>query len=58
MDDDQQGEYNDPADLEQLLQQLAQGMELDLRPDDEQDYESTEEVGLPRRLQAGASPSS
>ena len=42
--DDEQGEYTDPADLEQLLQQLAQGMELELRPDDEQDYESTEEV--------------
>ncbi len=44
MDDDQEEEYADPPDLDQLLQQLAQGMELELRPGDEQDYESTEDV--------------
>ena len=44
MNDDQSEEYADPDDMESLLQQIAQGMEMELRPDGEQDYESTEEV--------------
>ena len=44
MGDDQQEEYADPDDMESLLQQIAQGMEMQVRPDGEQEYESTDEV--------------
>ena len=44
MGDDQQEEYVDPDDMESLLQQIAQGMEMQVRPDGEQEYESTDEV--------------
>ena len=44
MGDDQQEEYTDPDDMESLLQQIAQGMEMQVRPDGEQEYESTDEV--------------
>ena len=44
MGDDQQEEYADPDDMESLLQQIAQGMEMQARPDGEQEYESTDEV--------------
>ena len=44
MGDDQQEEYVDPEDMESLLQQIAQGMEMQVRPDGEQEYESTDEV--------------
>ncbi len=44
MDDDASDEYADPEDMESLLQQIAQGMEMQMRPDGEQEYESTEEV--------------
>ncbi len=44
MSDDMQEDYMDPDDMESLLQQIAQGMEMQVRPDGEQDYESTEEV--------------
>lgn len=42
--EEQQEEYTDPDEMEQLLAQLAEGMELELRPDSESDYESSEEV--------------
>lgn len=42
--DDGQEEYADPPELEKLLKQLAEGMELELRPGDEENYESTENV--------------
>ena len=42
--EEQQEEYTDPDEMEQLLQQLAEGMEMELRPDGESDYESSEEV--------------
>ena len=44
MSDESQDDYVDPDDMESLLQQIAQGMEMQVRPDGEQDYESTEEV--------------
>ena len=44
VDDDQEEEYTDPDDMEQLLQQMAMGMDMELRPEGEQDYESSEEV--------------
>ncbi len=44
MSDDMEEDYMDPDDMESLLQQMAQGMEMQVRPDGEQDYESTEEV--------------
>ena len=37
--EEQQEEYTDPDEMEQLLQQLAEGMEMELRPDGESDYE-------------------
>ena len=42
--DEEEDEYTDPDDMEQLLQQMAQGMELEMRPDGEEEYESTQEV--------------
>jgi nitric oxide reductase activation protein len=42
--EEQEEEYTDPDEMEQLLQQMAEGMELELRPDGESDYESSEEV--------------
>ena len=44
VDDDQEEEYTDPDDMEQLLQQMSMGMDMELRPEGEQDYESSEEV--------------
>ena len=44
VDEDQQDEYMDPDDMEQLLQQIAQGMELELRGADEEEYDSSQEV--------------
>ncbi len=44
MSEDMEEEYVDPDEMESLLQQIAQGMEMQVRPDGEQDYESTEEV--------------
>ncbi len=44
VDDDQEEEYLDPEDLQQLFQQMAAGMEMELRPEGEQDYDSSEEV--------------
>ena len=40
--DDEQ--CTDPDDMEMLLQQMAQGMEMELRPEDEEEYDSTQEV--------------
>ena len=44
MSEDMEEDYMDPDDMESLLQQIAQGMEMQVRPDGEQDYESTDEV--------------
>ena len=44
MTDEMEEEYVDPDEMESLLQQIAQGMEMQMRPDGEQDYEATEEV--------------
>lgn len=44
MTDDMEEEYIDPDEMESLLQQIAQGMEMQMRPEGEQDYESSEEV--------------
>ena len=38
------GEYADPDDMEQLIQQMAQGMDMELRPEGEEEYESSQEV--------------
>ncbi len=43
-EEDQDEEYSDPDDMEQLLQQMAMGMDMEFRPDSEQEYESSEEV--------------
>ncbi len=44
VDNDQEEEYTDPDDMQDLLQQMAMGMEMEIRPEGEQDYESSEEV--------------
>ena len=44
MTEDMEEDYIDPDEMESLLQQIAQGMEMQVRPDGEQDYESSEEV--------------
>ena len=41
---EEEEEYADPEGLEELLQQIAAGMELELRPEGEEEYDSTEEV--------------
>ena len=43
-EEDQDEEYSDSDDMEQLLQQMAMGMDMEFRPDGEQEYESSEEV--------------
>ena len=43
VDEDEEG-YTDPEDMEQWLQQMAQGMELELRPEGEEEYDSVQEV--------------
>ena len=44
MSEDMEDDYIDPDDMESLLQQIAQGMEMEVRPEGEQDYEPSEEV--------------
>ena len=44
VDEEQEEEYADPEDLQDLFQQMAMGMEMELRPEGEQDYDSSEEV--------------
>ena len=44
IDDQQEEDYMDPEDMEQLLQQMAMGMDMEMRPEGEEDYESTQEV--------------
>ena len=44
VDENQNEEYSDPDDLQQLFQEMAMGMEMELRPEGEQDYDSSEEV--------------
>ena len=43
-EEDQEEEYSDPDDMQDLLQQMAMGMDMEFRPDSEQEYESSEEV--------------
>ena len=43
-EEDQDEEYTDPDDMQQLIQQMAMGMDMEFRPDGEQEYESSEEV--------------
>ena len=42
--DEDDEEYLDESDMEQLLQQIAQGMEMELRSEGEEEYDSVEEV--------------
>jgi hypothetical protein len=42
VDDDE--EYTDSEEMEQLLQQLAQGADVETRPEGEEEYDSSEEV--------------
>ncbi len=44
MDEQEQEEYMDPEDMEELLQQMAMGMDLQLRPEGEEEYESIQDV--------------
>ena len=41
---EEEGDYTDPDDMEQMLQQMALGMEMELRPDGEQEYDPSQEV--------------
>ncbi len=43
-EDEDEEEYVDPEDMENLLQQIGMGMEMELRPEGEEEYESTQEV--------------
>ena len=42
--DEAEGEYADPEDMETLLDQMAQGMDTEPPPEDEEGYESSQEV--------------
>ena len=42
--DDAEEEYADPDDMEQLIQQIALGMEMELRPEGEEEYDTSEDV--------------
>ena len=44
VDENQDEEYSDPDDLQQLFQEMAMGMEIESRPEGEQDYDSSQEV--------------
>ena len=44
VDENQNEEYSDPDDLQQLFQEMAMGMEMEFRPEGEQDYDSSQEV--------------
>ncbi len=44
LEDQSDEEYSDPEDLEDLLKQIGSGMEMELRPDSEEEYDSAEEV--------------
>ena len=44
VDEEQDEDYSDPDDLQQLFQEMAMGMEMQNRPEGEQDYDSSEEV--------------
>ena len=43
-EDEDEDEYEDPDEMEQLLQQIGMGMEMELRPEGEEEYESIEDV--------------
>ena len=43
-EDEDEEEYVDPDDMEQLLQQIGLGMEMELRPEGEEEYESIQDV--------------
>ena len=42
--DEGEEEFADSEEMEQLLQRIAQGMEMELRPEGEEEYDSSEEV--------------
>ena len=42
--DDSDEQFADSDEMEDLLQRIAEGMEMELRPEDEQEYDSSEEV--------------
>ena len=44
VDDGDDEEFGDSGDMEQLLQQLAQGADVEARPDGEEEYYSSQEV--------------
>tara|TARA_B100002003_G_scaffold245965_1_gene274723 strand:+ start:736 stop:4065 length:3330 start_codon:yes stop_codon:yes gene_type:complete len=43
-DEEDDEDYVDPEDMENLLQQIGMGMEMELRPEGEEEYESIQEV--------------
>ena len=43
-EDQEEEEYVDPDDMEQLLQQIGLGMDMELRPEGEEEYESIQDV--------------
>ncbi len=43
-EEDENEQYQDSEEMMELVQQMAVGMEMDMRPDDEQEYDSVEEV--------------
>ena len=42
--DDGEEQFADSDEMEEILQRIAQGMEMELRPEDEQEYDSSENV--------------
>ncbi len=47
VDVDESGEeYEDAEGMDQLLRQMGQGLDMDLRPGDEEEFESSQEVGF------------
>ena len=42
--DDGDEQFADSDEMEEILQRIAQGMEMELRPEEEQEYDSTENV--------------
>ena len=43
-EDEDDEDYVDPEDMENLLEQIGMGMEMELRPEGEEEYESLQEV--------------
>ena len=44
--DENEEEYEDPEGMGQLLEQMAQGLDLEFRPGEEDEFESSQEVGF------------